>query len=141
MSGAPRIVVVTGVSTGIGLAIAQVLTARGVHVFGSVRRPEDGERVRLELGDRFTPLVFDVTDEAAIAAAVPAVAESLRGQRLWGLVNNAGIAVGGPLILQPLDVVRRHLEVNLIGALAAAQAFAPLLGTDRSREGRPGRIV
>jgi len=141
MSGAPHTVVVTGVSTGIGLAIAQVLTARGVHVFGSVRRQEDGERVRSELGDRFTPLVFDVTDAAAIAAAVPAVAESLRGQRLWGLVNNAGIAVGGPLILQPLDVVRRHLEVNLIGALAAAQAFAPLLGTDRSREGRPGRIV
>jgi NAD(P)-dependent dehydrogenase (short-subunit alcohol dehydrogenase family) len=56
-------------------------------------------------------------------------------------VNNAGIAIGGPLIHQPLDEVRRHLEVNVMGALAAVQAFAPLLGTDRSRTGSPGRII
>ena len=141
MSGEARTVVVTGVSTGIGLAIARVLAGHGVHVFGSVRRPGDADRVRAELGDRFTPLLFDVTDTAAIAAAVPAVAEWLGRGRLWGLVNNAGIGVGGPLIHQPLDLVRRHLEVNVIGALATAQAFAPLLGTDRTREGAPGRII
>jgi len=133
--------VVTGASTGIGLAIARVLVGEGVRVYGSVRREEDGRRVRAELGERFTPLVFDVTAAAAIEAAVPLVAAALDGGTLFGLVNNAGIAVGGPLLHQPLDEVRRHLEVNVVGALAATQAFAPLLGADRTRRGVPGRIV
>jgi NAD(P)-dependent dehydrogenase (short-subunit alcohol dehydrogenase family) len=134
-------VVVTGASTGIGLAIARVLVGHGVHVFGSVRRHDDGRRVQSELGDRFTPLVFDVTDAAAVQASVPVVADALQGGTLFGLVNNAGIAVGGPLLYQPLDEVRRHLEVNVIGALATVQAFAPLLGADRARTGAPGRII
>jgi hypothetical protein len=141
MSTPSRCVVVTGASTGIGLAIARVLVGEGVRVYGSVRREEDGRRVRAELGERFTPLVFDVTDSAAIQAAVPTVAAALDGGTLFGLVNNAGIAVGGPLLHQPLDEVRRHLEVNVVGALAATQAFAPLLGADRTRRGAPGRIV
>jgi NAD(P)-dependent dehydrogenase (short-subunit alcohol dehydrogenase family) len=134
-------VVVTGVSTGIGLAIARVLAGHGVHVFGSVRNVADADRLRAELRDRFTPLVFDVTDTEAIRAAVPLVADRLGRETLFGLVNNAGIAVGGPLIYQPLEEVRRHLEVNTVGALAMTQAFAPLLGTDRARTGRPGRII
>jgi len=136
-----RSVVITGASTGIGLATARVLASHGVHVFGSVRKPADADRVHAELRDRFTPLLFDVTDVDAIQATVPVVAERLAGETLFGLVNNAGIAIGGPLIHQPLDEVRRHLEVNTIGVLAAVQAFAPLLGTDRTRSGKPGRIV
>jgi NAD(P)-dependent dehydrogenase (short-subunit alcohol dehydrogenase family) len=85
--------------------------------------------------------MFDVTDADAIRASVPAVAEALEGGTLFGLVNNAGIALGGPLIHQPLDEVRRILDVNVVGALAATQAFAPLLGADRSRTGKPGRII
>jgi NAD(P)-dependent dehydrogenase (short-subunit alcohol dehydrogenase family) len=136
-----RTVVVTGVSTGIGYAIARVLVGHDVNVFGSVRRAEDGQRIQGALGDRFTPLMFDVTDTAAIRSSVPAVAHALGGTTLFGLVNNAGIAVGGPLIYQPLEEVRRHLEVNTLGTLAVTQAFAPLLGTDRTRTGKPGRIV
>ena len=136
-----KVVVVTGVSTGIGLATAQVLLAHGVHVFGSVRQQTDADRLRAQLGTGFTPLLFDVTDSGAVSAAVPVVAERLDGRTLFGLVNNAGIAVGGPLIHQPLDEVRAILGVNLLGALAAIQAFAPLLGVDRARSGKPGRIV
>ena len=136
-----RHVVVTGASSGIGLATVRVLASHGVHVCASVRRAADVDRLRAELGHSFTPLVFDVTDEAAIHAAVPLVAERLNGATLWGLVNNAGIAVGGPLIHQPLDEIRRHLEINVLGVIAAVQAFAPLLGVDRTRRGRPGRIV
>jgi NAD(P)-dependent dehydrogenase (short-subunit alcohol dehydrogenase family) len=117
------------------------LANRGVHVFGSVRRLADAEKLRAHLGDRFTPLLFDVTDTDAIQAAVSIVDAHLDGNTLFGLVNNAGIAVGGPLIHQPLDEVRRHLEVNVLGALATVQAFAPLLGTDRARKGKPGRII
>ncbi len=138
---ADRAVVVTGVSTGIGYAIARVLIDHGVRVFGSVRRVEDGHRIRDELGERFVPLMFDVTDESAIHVSVPVVAHALGGAKLFGLVNNAGIAVGGPLIYQPLEEVRRHLEVNTLGALAVTQAFSPLLGTDRTRTGKPGRII
>lgn len=137
-------VVITGVSTGIGAATLRTLVARDLHVFGSVRRPADAERLRHELGahrDRFTPLLFDVTDVEAMHAAARDVRAALGGRRLLGLVNNAGIAIGGPLALQPLDEVRRHFEVNVLGALSATQAFLPLLGTDPSLTGPPGRIL
>ena len=133
--------VVTGASTGIGYATAQVLTAHGIRVFGSVRRHEDAERVARELGPRFVPLLFDVTDSAAVRAASAQVADALEGKTLFGLVNNAGIAVPGPLLHVSIDDVRRQLEVNVIGQLIVTQAFTPLLGADRGRSGAPGRIV
>lgn len=136
-----RAVVVTGVSTGIGFGTAKVLIDRGVEVFGSVRRPQDADRVLGQLGERFRPLLFDVTDVAAVRAAAAQVSDALRGQTLFGLVNNAGVAVPGPLLHIDLEVFRRQLEVNLIAPLTVSQAFAPLLGTDRTRRGSPGRIV
>jgi NAD(P)-dependent dehydrogenase (short-subunit alcohol dehydrogenase family) len=134
-------VVVTGTSTGIGAGTAKVLTERGLRVFGSVRQPADGERVRRELGERFVPLLFDVTDRPAIDAAAAFVARELDGQTLHGLVNNAGIAVLGPLIHLLPDEFRRQLEVNLVGQLHVTQAFAPLLGAGGASSGPPGRIV
>ena len=89
-------VVVTGASTGIGWGCAKVLTASGFRVFGSVRKQADAERLAQELGPNFTPLVFDVTDEAAVAAAAKRVDTALRGETLFGLINNAGIAVRAP---------------------------------------------
>ena len=132
-------VVVTGVSTGIGRAVAEVFTRRGWRVFGSVRKPEDGNRLHRELG--MTPLVFDVADEKAIRAAAGDVRRWLGNATLGGVVNNAGVAVAGPLVLQPTSEFTRQLETNLLGPFLVTKAFAPLLGTDRSRTGRPGRIV
>jgi NADP-dependent 3-hydroxy acid dehydrogenase YdfG len=86
-------VVITGTSTGIGHGTAKVLIARGFRVFGSVRQAADADRVRQELGANFVPLVFDVTDEAAVNAAAGEVRLALKGETLAGLVNNAGIAV------------------------------------------------
>jgi NAD(P)-dependent dehydrogenase (short-subunit alcohol dehydrogenase family) len=134
-------VVVTGVSSGIGLGIAKTLAAKGLHVFGSVRKLADSERVQREVGARFTPLIFDVTDEGAIKAGAGEVRKALGGKTLFGLVNNAGIATPGPLIHQPLGDYRKQIEVNLIGAFTVSQYFAPLLGADRSLQGAPGRIV
>jgi len=134
-------VVVTGSSTGIGWGIAKVLTAKGLRVFGSVRKVADGERLVGEFGANFVPLLFDVTDEAAVTRAAERVAMALAGETLFGLVNNAGIAVPGPLLYLKLDEFRRQIDVNLTGQLIVTQAFAPLLGADRSREGKPGRIV
>ena len=134
-------VVVTGASTGIGWAVAQVLTQRGFHVFGSVRRPADAERLAAAFGQAVTPLVFDVTDEAAVRAAARTVEATLDGRPLAGLVNNAGVAVAGPLIHLPVDEFRKQLEVNLTGVVIATQAFAPLLGARSPAPKDPGRIV
>jgi len=136
-----RSVVITGVSTGIGHAAARVLLDRGFRVFGSVRRAEDADRLAEELGDGFAPLIFDVTDEAAIAEAAHCVRGALAGETLAGLVNNAGIAVSGPLTELPVADYRQQLEVNLVGPFMVTQAFAPLLGMDADLGGPRGRIV
>ena len=134
-------VVVTGVSTGIGWGITKVLIQHGFRVFGSVRKTQDAERLSNEFGEHFVPLLFDVTDEAAVQAATQQVREQLHGETLFGLVNNAGIAAPGPLIHLPTDDFRHQLEVNLVSVLIVTKAFAPLLGVDRSRRGKPGRII
>ena len=134
-------VVVTGVSTGIGWGITKVLIQHGVHVFGSVRKPQDAKRLSKEFGEGFVPLFFDVTDEAAVQAAAQQVSDQLGGETLFGLVNNAGIAVPAPLMHQPTDEFRHQIEVNLVSVFIVTKAFLPLLGADRSRQGSPGRII
>jgi len=134
-------VVVTGASTGIGWGCVKVLTGHGFHVFGSVRKQADADRLSKEFGTAFTPLLFDVTDADAVKRGAEVVEKALHGEMLSGLVNNAGIAVAGPLLYLPIDELRQQMEVNLIGQMIVTQAFAPLLGADRSRKGEPGRIV
>ena len=134
-------VVITGASTGIGWAAAKLLLDRGFRVFGSVRKPADADRLRGEFGANFTPLLFDVTDEAAVLAAAREVRAALAGETLAGLVNNAGIAVAGPVLELPADQFRLQMEVNVIGPIISTQAFGPLLGSDPSLKGRKGRIV
>jgi NAD(P)-dependent dehydrogenase (short-subunit alcohol dehydrogenase family) len=135
-----RSVVITGASTGIGWASAKLLLDRGFRVFGSVRKQADADRLKAEFGANFTPLIFDVTDEAVLAAARE-VRNSLNGETLAGLVNNAGIAVSGPVLELAADEFRRQMEVNFIGPVIASQAFGPLLGSDPALKGPKGRIV
>jgi NAD(P)-dependent dehydrogenase (short-subunit alcohol dehydrogenase family) len=134
-------VVVTGVSTGIGKAVLELFVGKGYRVFGSVRKPADAERLQAEFGDAFAPLVFDVTDEAGIHAAAKQVRQMLAGETLFGLVNNAGVAVPGPLLYIPIENFRKQIEINLTGQLMVIQAFTPLLGADARLSGAPGRIV
>mgnify|MGYP001816338506 CR=1 FL=1 len=134
-------VVITGVSTGIGYGATEVLIGKGFHVFGSVRNTTDAARLSAQFGTGFTPLTFDVTDQQGIKAAADFVRQRLQGQRLSGLVNNAGIASTGPLLEIEPEAVRHALEVNLIGPVMVTQAFAPLLGVDPLLNGPTGRIV
>jgi NAD(P)-dependent dehydrogenase (short-subunit alcohol dehydrogenase family) len=134
-------VVITGASTGIGWATAKLLLDRGFRVFGSVRKQADADRLSGEFGANFTPLLFDVTDEAAVLAAAREVRAALGGETLTGLVNNAGIAVAGPVLELSVDQFRRQMDVNVIGPIIATQAFGPLLGSDPSLQGPRGRIV
>jgi len=136
-----RSVVVTGTSTGIGWGITKVLIARGFGVFGSVRKKADAERLVGEFGAAFVPLVFDVTDEDAVGSAAARVGDVLAGEKLFGLVNNAGVAVAGPLLELPLNDFRQQIDINLTGVVITTKAFGPLLGTDPTLKGRPGRIV
>src|SRR5919198_2886732 len=126
---------ITGASTGIGEACALRLDARGWRVFAGVRREEDAARLRSQLSERSQPVIVDVTDPASIARATATVSSVLKEEGLAGLVNNAGIAVAGPLEFLSLEEFRRQLEVNVTGQLAVTQACLPQL-----RRGR-GRIV
>jgi NAD(P)-dependent dehydrogenase (short-subunit alcohol dehydrogenase family) len=136
-----RSVVVTGVSTGIGWATAKLLLAKGFRVFGSVRKAADAQRLGNEFGVNFVPLSFDLTDEAAVLAAAREVRAALGGETLAGLVNNAGIAVAGPVLELAAGEFRRQMDVNVIGPVIATQAFGPLLGADTALRGPKGRIV
>jgi NAD(P)-dependent dehydrogenase (short-subunit alcohol dehydrogenase family) len=129
--------VVTGASTGIGLATVKLLLSKGHRVYGSVRRAQDA----LAGEPNFRPLLFDVTDDDAIFAAAADVRRELSGATLAGLVNNAGIAVTGPVLhLKPAEF-RKQFAINVTGAFVVSQAFLPLLGCDRTLRGEPGRIV
>ncbi|HEX8327065.1 MAG TPA: SDR family NAD(P)-dependent oxidoreductase [Hymenobacter sp.] len=134
-------VVITGVSSGLGLAMARAFLSRGYRVFGSVRTPADAARLHAELSEEFTALVFDVTDGKAVLQAAGEVERQLAGQPLRGLINNAGIALGGPLQYQPMEVVRQHFEVNVLGLVQVTQAFLPLLGAQPNFQGQPGRVI
>ncbi len=127
-----RSVLVTGASTGIGRATALRLDGSGWRVFAGVRKAEDAESLQGEATDRLTPVFLDVTDpEQIVAAAAQIERESPDG--LDGLVNNAGVAVPGPLETIPLEDLRRQLEVNLVAYVAVTQALLPQI---RRAEGR-----
>lgn len=132
MTTTPRAVLVTGASTGIGRAIVHRLREEGTHVFAAVR-----DLSTVEDHPFVTPVRLDVTSSQEARDAAGAVHDSLDGATLCGLVNNAGVAVGGPLEFVDLDEVRRQLEVNVVGQLAVTQAFLPLL----REHGAGARIV
>ncbi len=133
---ARKIVVVTGTSTGIGQATAELLAKRGYTVFASVRKEADG--AQYDANPNIHPLLMDVTDHAAVKAGAETVAAFLKpGDSVVGLVNNAGIAVAGPISHVSLSAVRKQFEVNVIGLLATTQAFLPLLQAGNPR----GRVV
>ncbi len=134
-------IVITGVSSGIGYGAAKEFAKHGYRVFGSVRKEEDARSLKSELGTSFTPLLFDVTDREAVLGAAGQVEETVGGAGLAGLINNAGTALAGPLMHQPLDEVRQQFEVNVFGLISVTQAFLPLLGAKKPPTHKPGRIV
>ena len=133
--------VVTGASTGIGHACTAELTAKGWHVFAGVRKQADADRLKQEFGASVTPLRMEVTDMASVQHAADRVREALNGTTLKGLINNAGIAVAGPMLTLPIEEFQHQMDVNVTGVVRATQAFGPLLGADESLAGEPGRIV
>lgn len=127
-----RSALVTGASTGIGRATALRLDAAGWRVFAGVREEPDADSLREAGSARLNPVFLDVTEPAQIAAAAERI-ENESEARLDGLVNNAGVAIPGPLETIPLEDFRRQLEVNLVAYVAMTQALLPYI---RRGEGR-----
>jgi NAD(P)-dependent dehydrogenase (short-subunit alcohol dehydrogenase family) len=123
-------IVVSGASTGIGASAAERLARDGFLVFAGVRGDADAENVEA-LHPNVRALRLDVTDAESIAAAKNTVAAA--GVPLRGLVNNAGVAIAGPVEFLPLAQWRRQFEVNFFGAIALTQAFLPLLRATKGR--------
>jgi NAD(P)-dependent dehydrogenase (short-subunit alcohol dehydrogenase family) len=136
-----KAIVLTGASSGLGKSTTLALIQAGYHVFGSVRKPEDARRLQEEFGNTFHALQFDVTDQTALQIAAGQVREELHGETLHGLINNAGVALAGPLLHVRPEDLRRQLEINVTAVLMMTQTFVPLLGADRSLRGKPGRVV
>lgn len=141
MKSISKNILITGVSTGIGYGAAKHFIQRGYTVFGSVRTQADADRLQAEFGKAFTPLLVDVTDADAVTSAARWLTERLAGSGLGGLINNAGVAIGGPLQYQPMNVFRQHFEVNVLGLVQVTQAFLPLLGARDNHPVQPGRIL
>lgn len=139
--GDNRAVVITGASTGIGAACALHLDRLGFAVFAGVRKAEDGEALQTMSSGRLVPLELDVTDLTTIQKSHGIVSEATKEQGLFGLINNAGIAVVGPLEAVPIFDLRQQLEVNVIGQVAVTQVFLPLVRQARGRIVNMGSIA
>jgi NAD(P)-dependent dehydrogenase (short-subunit alcohol dehydrogenase family) len=140
-----RSVVITGTSTGIGRVTALELDRKGFRVFAGVRRESDAQSLRAEASERLTPLMLDVTDGEAVVQAAKNVAAELGDAGLDGLVNNAGIGVGGPIEFVDSDEWRTQFEVNVFGPAAVIRAFLPQVRQAKGRivnvSSAAGRVV
>ncbi len=125
-----RAVLVTGASTGIGYSTAALLAQHGFTVFAGVRNDADARKLE-QTHERIRGVLLDVEDARAIAAAAQTIAGC--GLPLLGVVNNAGIAVPGPLEYLPIAELRRQFEINVFGAIAVTQAALPLLRQSTGR--------
>lgn len=139
--GDDRAVVITGASTGIGAACALRLSRSGFLVFAGVRKAQDGVALQQRGASRLIPLLLDVTDADSIQKTKERVSGRIGETGLFGLINNAGIAVVGPLEAVPIPDLRRQMEINVIGQVAVTQAFLPLIRQARGRIVNMGSIA
>jgi short-subunit dehydrogenase len=134
-------ILITGASTGIGYHTTKLFLEKGYFVFGSVRNKEDADRLKNDFSDQFHPLIFDVSDQQGINQAVEEVKPILAGKGLSCLVNNAGIAVNGPLQHLSIDELKHQFDINVYGVLRVTQAFLPFLGAQIPAQFPAGKIV
>ncbi|MGZ3788502.1 MAG: SDR family oxidoreductase [Bacteriovorax sp.] len=123
------IVLVTGVSSGIGLETVKLLLKSNFKVIGSFISEEEKNKFSNSFHENFFPISFDVTKTETIILSKQKIEEYLGGQKLFGLINNAGIAHLSPLLTQEIDDFKEHLNVNLIGMFSVIQTFFPLMAT------------
>lgn len=123
----PKTVLITGASSGIGQACALRLDTLGFRVIAGVRKPADGETLKSQASERLAYVLLDVTDSQSIAAAAKTAADFVGNSGLYGLINNAGIVVAGPLEFISMADLREQMEINAISPIAVTQNCLPLL--------------
>lgn len=133
-------VLISGASTGIGQCCALRLAQSGFQVFAGYRQPE-AQKTLSALHPAIHPIQLDITSKQSIASAFDQIQESLQGKSFQGLINNAGIVIGGPLESISPERWREQLEVNLIGHIAVTQAFLPLLRESKGRIVNMGSVA
>lgn len=129
----PPTVFITGTTTGIGLATARLLDQHGWRVFAGVYPGENTDTLRGGASERLTVIPIDITKSAMVSAAAETIQREVGQNGLQGLVNNAGVAVSGPLEFVPMDELRRQFEVNVFGHVAVTQACLPMLRAAKGR--------
>jgi NAD(P)-dependent dehydrogenase (short-subunit alcohol dehydrogenase family) len=132
MSKIPKHILITGTSTGIGYNTAEVLCSRGHHVWAALRKPELMQRLSESFPHTLHVLKMDVTSQADIDAAFKQISASL-GDSEFVLINNAGIAIGGPVESLPIEEWRRIFEVNFFAVVTITRTFLPLIRKSRGR--------
>ncbi|RAM48433.1 MAG: short-chain dehydrogenase [Hapalosiphonaceae cyanobacterium JJU2] len=126
-------VVITGTSTGLGRVTALSLAKQGYRVFAGVRTQKDAESLKQVAFGDLTPIIMDITKAEEIKSALEFVSLAVGDEGLLALINNAVVAVDGPLECIPIDDIRFNFEVNVIGQIAVIQAFLPLIRKAKGR--------
>ena len=134
-------VLITGASTGIGYSLCKEFIEKGYRVIGSVRKEEDATKLTDEFGKDFHALIFDVTNHKVVKDSVSEVKKITGDSGLACLINNAGIAVSGPVMHLSIEDYQRQFDVNLFGVIAVTKAFLPLLGAVNQYGNKPGKIL
>ncbi len=130
---------ITGVSTGIGYDALRSLVSLGYFVIGTVRKPEDADKLKKEFGDKCIILVFDVRDMEKSMAEISSVMPKMEKEGLYCLINNAGIAIPGPLQHITEEEFEQQMDVNVKSVRRITNMLLPYLGTDKKYE--PGKII
>ena len=130
---------ITVVSTGIGFDAMKTLINQGYHIIGTVRNETDANRLKDEFGKQCTLLIFDVTDKEKCKSEISGIYHMLEKEGLSCLINNAGIAVPGPLQHLTDEEFAHQMEVNVHAVRRITNLLLPYLGTDKKYN--PGKII
>ena len=125
-------VLITGTSTGIGRASALHLDDLGFTVYAGVRRTEDAKTLSQDASQRLRPIIIDVADESSVMNAAQHI-ESETGGRIDGLINNAGVGLGGALEATPSEEIHKVMNINVVGLLTVTKVFLPMLRESQGR--------
>lgn len=137
---AAKYVLVTGISTGIGYAVTSMLIQNGYFVFGTVRNSQQINSLKVKWPSAFKAIMMDITDSQQVEKAKQEIREYMKGAGLYAIINNAGIAVQGPVLNIPIEKIQYQLEVNVVGQIRVIQAFWDLIIKDNQPD-FPHRIL
>jgi short-subunit dehydrogenase len=128
----PQSVLITGASSGIGMATALYLASRGAYVYAGVRKESDKQKLLQEGLTNLTPVILDVCRQETIDEAFALISRDTK-ESVFSLVNNAGLSLNGPLEILPQKDIENLINVNVLGLLAVTRAFIPLIRNSQGR--------